>query len=417
MGEKASKGQGSKIEIEENNQVFSKDAELFPDGCFMTYFGSIPYYSFADIKLTSDVLDEFLGSDDWEIISRKTFFDNDTNKYIYRTLNSEGEIYVDEETLNKMTSVFLLKNDEVGVIRFDKEEMSSGEDLLFVKKLNAGADVKIDENNQNKEDEGDFIMTDLSFFEGEKSREILSYLFNNHFGYKEEETKAQTNIITQNPDGMYSLKEFQIPYQDIDFDKHYNDGLREFHESVLMENIDNKKDQSFFILHGDPGTGKTSYIRYLIAQLGKKHTVIYLPPTMIDALSDPSFINFMSNNSGSVLVIEDAEEVVQKSIEGRDSAVNNLLNLTDGILGNCFNLDIICTFNAEIDDIDDALKRKGRLDGMWQFLPLEKEKVQVLCKEVGIEVPENKNNWTLGYIMNHNKQDFEYKKKNGSIGF
>lgn len=405
----------NKINIKQENGVLTKDAELFSDGCFMTHYQTLPAFSFGEVKLTTNVLQVFLENGNWEMISRKSLFDNDTNKYIYRKLNNDGEIKLDDETLNHISNVFLLKNDDVGIVRIDMEGM--GDEMIEFTSDDIPRIKKADPKDLKDEDEEDHAIVDISFFDTEKAREVISFLLNNHFGYKEEETKAQTNIITQNPDGMYKLKEFQIPYQDIDFDKHYNDGLREFHEENLMASIENKKDQSFFILHGPAGTGKTSYIRYMIAQLGKKHTVIYLPPTMISALSDPSFINFMANNSGSVLVIEDAEEVVQKAVDGRNSAVNNLLNLTDGILGNCFNLDIICTFNAEIDDIDEALKRKGRLDGLWKFLPLEKEKVETLCEEIGIDIPEKEKEWTLGNLMNHDKERYEYKTGRGQMGF
>ena len=47
------------------------------------------------------------------------------------------------------------------------------------------------------------------------------------------------------------------------------------------------------LLHGLPGTGKTSYIRYLIRQLDKE--VIFIPPNMAYALTNPDFIKLFDS--------------------------------------------------------------------------------------------------------------------------
>ena len=68
-------------------------------------------------------------------------------------------------------------------------------------------------------------------------------------------------------------------------------------------------------------------------------------------------------HKNSVLVIEDAERVISdRQGHGSSAGVSNILNLTDGILGDCLNIQIIATFNMARERIDSALLRKGRLD-------------------------------------------------------
>ena len=67
-----------------------------------------------------------------------------------------------------------------------------------------------------------------------------------------------------------------------------------------------------------------------------------------------------------------------------------LLNLSDGILGDSLNLKFICTFNAQLRNIDDAVLRKGRLKLKYEFKALTPEKTQILAKKLGKEIPEGK---------------------------
>ena len=62
------------------------------------------------------------------------------------------------------------------------------------------------------------------------------------------------------------------------------------------------------LLHGKPGTGKTSYIRYLIASVKKE--VIFLPPNMASAITNPDLLSVLIENPNSIFVIEDAENIV-----------------------------------------------------------------------------------------------------------
>ena len=106
-------------------------------------------------------------------------------------------------------------------------------------------------------------------------------------------------------------------------------------------------------------TGKTSYIRYLTSLIDKK--MIYIPPEYAHKIASPDFLTLLIANPNSILIIEDAENIVEERDGYRNASVANLLNVADGLLSDCLNIQILCTFNAHISKIDKALLRKGRL--------------------------------------------------------
>jgi SpoVK/Ycf46/Vps4 family AAA+-type ATPase len=161
------------------------------------------------------------------------------------------------------------------------------------------------------------------------------------------------------------------------------------------------------LFHGLPGTGKTYYIRHLLRKMAStKKAVIYMPPNLVDHLVEPAFMTFLSgavkdwNADGNfcVLLIEDAEPLLAKRQEGvRIQGITNLLNMTDGLLNDMLNLQIICTFNVDLRKLDSALLRPGRLIARKEFKPLSELDANLLAQRLGIRHHFNKPA-TLGEI-------------------
>jgi hypothetical protein len=87
-----------------------------------------------------------------------------------------------------------------------------------------------------------------------------------------------------------------------------------------------------------------------------------------------------------VLLIEDAEPLLAKRVEGvRIQGVTNLLNMTDGLLNDMLNLQIICTFNVDLRKLDSALLRPGRLLARKEFKPLSILDANLLAQRLGIK--------------------------------
>ena len=200
----------------------------------------------------------------------------------------------------------------------------------------------------------------------------------------------------------------------LDLSLNYNDDLMEVHKH--LKQILNKKNQSgLVLLHGIPGTGKSTYLRYLIHGIKKK--VIFLPPKIAGNLDSPSMTSFLIDNPNSVIIIEDAEELI-KSREGRgDANISMLLNLTDGILGESLGIQVVCTFNTNVRNIDRALMRKGRLIASYEFHHLAAPKTIALLEKLGHKQKNKNNELTLAEIYCMNESIGEVVDSSKQIGF
>lgn len=228
--------------------------------------------------------------------------------------------------------------------------------------------------------------------------------------HKKTETHAGTINLLSHDDGYFNLAEFKLPDFKIDLTTHYNDDLAET-DSYIIERLNKPDDKGILFLYGKPGTGKTYYIRSLIKRVDKK--MIFIPPDVAGLIGKPEFMNFLTEESNSIIIIEDAENLVIDSPE-RKSVVSNILNLSDGLLADCFHIQIICTFNTELHKIDKALLRKGRVIAKYHFNPLEKTKSQKLLDSLNIKAKAEKD-MTLAEIYNYNEED--YSEQSSKLGF
>jgi ATP-dependent 26S proteasome regulatory subunit len=87
-----------------------------------------------------------------------------------------------------------------------------------------------------------------------------------------------------------------------------------------------------------------------------------------------------------VLLIEDAEPLLaSRQSEGRVVGITNLLNMTDGILNDMLKLQIICTFNVKVKELDKALLRPGRLIARKEFKAMTALDANRLAQQLGVK--------------------------------
>lgn len=160
----------------------------------------------------------------------------------------------------------------------------------------------------------------------------------------------------------------------------YEPEFEAIHENIV--NNLNQNDSGLYLFHGDPGTGKTTYIKYLSSLI--KRDLIYVPTSFVDCIADPSFLPALLHKKHSVLIIEDAEKALLAREPGDNSSslVSTILNLTDGIMANVFKLSIIATYNSPRQSIDKALLRKGRLKMEYRFDKLSVKTAQNIMNTV-----------------------------------
>ena len=201
--------------------------------------------------------------------------------------------------------------------------------------------------------------------------------------FKIDATNKKVGLIVKDEYGLI-LQKFDISRKEkLNLDKNYNDDFKGISKKIVKK-LNEKSGKGIILLHGDPGTGKTTYIRYLTRLIKKE--IIFLPNNMVDILATPEFVPFMMKYPDSILIIEDAEKVVRdRNSSGNEAAVSNLLNLSDGILGDCLKTQIVATFNTERQLIDSALLRKGRLIAEYKFEKLGVDKTNKLLKSLSID--------------------------------
>ncbi|CAF3085251.1 unnamed protein product [Rotaria socialis] len=181
---------------------------------------------------------------------------------------------------------------------------------------------------------------------------------------------------------------------------HYGNNFLTTHDKILND-LNKKESKGIVLLHGVPGSGKTHYIRYLIQEVQDK-TLIYVSPDMAKEISSPEFLPFLMRHENAILIIEDAENIIQdrSSSSLPSQAVANLLNLSDGLLGDAMHQQIIATFNCDLTAVDPALLRKGRLVANYEFNKLDLESSKILSDKLGFGTESVTEPMTLAEIYN-----------------
>ena len=176
-------------------------------------------------------------------------------------------------------------------------------------------------------------------------------------------------------------------------DTNYGYGFEKFHNELMGRFKSETK--GLILFHGEPGTGKTYYIRHLLRTMTSNgKVVIYMPPNMVDYLVEPGFMTFLSAEISNfseegyfcALLIEDAEPLLAaRQGDVRIQGVSNLLNMTDGLLNDMLDLQIICTFNVKLKELDKALLRPGRLLARKEFKRLSALDANILGQQLGVK--------------------------------
>ena len=240
---------------------------------------------------------------------------------------------------------------------------------------------------------------------------------------------------------MLVKEDYDMYFQDFDVSKFtpviknadlfYGDGFGKFNKKLLNKLESEKKGVVLF--HGSPGTGKTHYIRHLLKELTVlQKRVIYIPPTLVEAMTDPGLVSFLTTNiieeeRDTILLIEDAEPLLEsREDQGgiRTTGISNLLNSTDGLLNDVLGLVVICTFNTELKNIDKALLRPGRLLARKEFKKIKIDNLEKAAKIIGVKLGDDipDDSYSVAELINLKQDkavllhDHEVKDRR-SIGF
>lgn len=225
--------------------------------------------------------------------------------------------------------------------------------------------------------------------------------------------EKKVGLIVSDSGGSFEIREFNIINQHDDIANLYNDDFKSFNDELITK-LQRSNSNGIVLLHGQPGTGKSSYIRHLIGAV--KKNFIYLPSSMANHIAHPSFLQFLSKHSNSILIIEDAEELLMKRKSDSKPAISNLLNLSDGLLADCLRVQVITTFNCEYNKIDEAFLRKGRVLGRYCFQRLTTEKSNNLLRRMEFNF-KTSCPMSLAEIFNYKDEDYSMASIRSPLGF
>jgi len=293
------------------------------------------------------------------------------------------------------------------VKRKDKKD----EEMLFIhEEEKIMIEIIYDSNANDKE------LLEISVYYNSLDKKDIDISIIEEIRSKYTKIDAKTDIkLLKSENGYLDTEDFNLNIPEVNIELNYGKGFTKVYERII-EKLNTKFVSGIVLLHGDPGTGKTTFIKHLTSLI-KDKDIIFIPPSTAEALSEPSIIPFLMDHRNSILIIEDAEKVISDRESGGSSVgVSNILNLTDGILGDCLNIQIIATFNMKKERIDKALLRKGRLIAEHKFSNLSVADSNALLKYLGkdnkVTVPTS-----LADIYNIDTEIFKEDDNVKKIGF
>lgn len=173
-----------------------------------------------------------------------------------------------------------------------------------------------------------------------------------------------------------------------------------------------KSSANILLLIGPPGTGKTTFIRGLIAH-GNSSAIVTYDASILE--KDFVFARFIEEDS-SMMILEDSDNFLNSRSDG-NSMMHRFLNVGDGLVTTKGKKMIFSTNLPSIRDVDPALVRPGRCFDILTFEPLNKDQAELLAKKIGVKLDSEKDSWSIAEIFNDKMEDRAIKKLNSKIGF
>lgn len=218
---------------------------------------------------------------------------------------------------------------------------------------------------------------------------------------------SDVGILVRDTRGEWYRESLRIDKMDIDINATYNDDICDNIDKI--DDFISNDDSGIIMFHGEPGTGKSTFIKYIIQKHDEKNFII-LNSDILSYMSDSTFIGFLLSNKNAIYIIEDAEKLIESRKSYTSSNVlSSFLNLSDGLTANAIKSKFICTFNENVSNIDAAVMRKGRLKLKFEFKKLCVEKAQRINPDITAPI-------SLADLFNMQENDFT-KKPVRQIGF
>ena len=334
-------------------------------------------------------------------------------KFDVESLFTSNAIVVGEKVFPESKLSKIIKDGAFKLVSCQKFQMYNGcrENKLYMN----GSCAFVTEQDFGKKKETDAFNIKLAYSNTEKG--LKQFISQINSLTEEKETTPSINILSKEFGELAVRNAKTEEWEDIIIDNcYYNADFVAFHKK-MNGFIKKRNNNSLCLLHGATGTGKTTFLRRYMAD-NKDESYLYVPSAMVKHLSDPSFLDFLVSRKNNILILEDAEKSIKKrgSRDSDENAVSNLLQMTDGIMNDILKLKVIVTFNCEIDEIDEALVRNGRLYTSYEFKNLTEKRAIALAKKIGKDYTQIKGETSLADVFAIGEMN-EFEKKSRKLGF
>jgi hypothetical protein len=156
-------------------------------------------------------------------------------------------------------------------------------------------------------------------------------------------------------------------------------------------------EDAVLVLLGEPGSGKTSFIRQLIWRTGWNCAVTYDEKLLG---SDNLFVDYMTNDDEELLVVEDADLFLTSRERDRNDMMARFLNVSDGLFKTSKVKKLVFTANlTQPQQIDNALLREGRCFDCAVFRALTYPEAVRAAEKAGMAPPKDARDYTLAQLF------------------